>query len=629
MGGTHSSNLMSDVKVLIVGSRNTDKFKFSVRNRSDVLFVRAESINEIHENWINNRDKADPTLVDINYFRLPIFQGLTVCVSRLTTDQWFSVEDKEYLITQLTENGAGVSDSLTGSTSCVLINEKSGKRYTMAKKWQIPNVHPRWVIDSLKRKAALDFQYYDIDLVSPERIGEGSCLVWDELQSKRKRRRVVADEEDQVKKKPEVWRSIMTDVKQHNALQSKSRDTTWDDGENLEHDEVEKVEEDKAHKPKKIKSFVQLAIESKLFAEKTFKVEFFEDDKMLLLKKTIQSHSGEVLNEDSDTEPDYLIIPSDFPTTAIPIHLKSSRHTHLVTEFFVERSLHYKTIKEDTWGEPFYQEISKGVQDMTISLTGFQGIELLHVSKMLQLSGIKLHDYLTKERDMLMVNYDILRPKSGEHLTAKYPTLFNKDFKLNVQQANIMSTKKKLSFAKANSIPIVTITYLFDSFFKGMLSNINNRECCVYCPKWDHLKEKLRPLTVMDTTRQQMTTGESKPPLPKSDSSLSLPKLPSPIRNKRHDNRSRLVGRAEVSNFKDNLHESVSNDPELQEDDTPKSTQIGYDDSEAGTNLLELLTGASKGKPMARDRAKEQAKPEVRSRTRQAYKEMLNILDND
>lgn len=623
MGGTHSSNLMSDVTVLVVGDRNTDKFRFSVKNRSDVKFIRPEAIIEIHKRWLNSDDKKDPNALDIDQFLLPIFDGFKICLSRVNTDEHFNGDEKTELIKIITDHGGEVSDSLTGSTTCVITNEKTGKRYTMSRKWKIPNVHPLWVLHCVKRKAALEFNYYDIDVVEQiKNIGEGSCKVWDGLK-KHKRRNVVIDPEEQVKKKPDIWNTIMSEAKK-SVTSSKRRDEEWDEDQNEDDDDID-LNVPVVNTSKKL-SFIELPVTSELFANKSFKVEFFDDEKTATLVKTILSHSGQVIQtDDPDSSPSYYIIPSDFSTLDIPEHLFENPETEVMTEFFIERSLHYNAIKEDTWGKPFFQALPESPR-LSVSITGFQGIELLHVTKMIELSSLQFHEYLTKDRDMLIVNYDLLRAKSGEHLVKKYPTLFDENFKKTASQTSVQSTRNKLSFARKNSTPIVTITFLFETFNSGMIFNINSKDCCIYCPKLVNLKESLMSLTMSDLQR-------SVPPLQKCEtlsSSSSLPKLPSPIRNKRQDKWGRLVGRAPESQFNkqalDNLSTSTGDFPD-EESNQMKSTQIGYGDSEGNVNLLKILKKIDSD-DQHKGRTTSKA-PETRTRTRQGYKDMLGILDNE
>ena len=82
LGGIHYYDLMTDVDYLIVGSRSTEKYIFSVKNRSDIRFIGTDAINAIHKHWL---DGVDETLENLNIknYLLPIFNDMTICFSRI------------------------------------------------------------------------------------------------------------------------------------------------------------------------------------------------------------------------------------------------------------------------------------------------------------------------------------------------------------------------------------------------------------------------------------------------------------------------------------------------------------------------------------------------------------------
>lgn len=628
---------MSDVNILIVGDRNTEKFKFSVKNRYDIRFIKAESIIKIHSIWLNNEDQSDPNLLKIENYLLPIFENFTICLSRVVNDKSHPNEDfsKQNLVNIIKENGGAVSDSLTTTSSCVITNEKSGKRYDMAKKWQIPIIHPLWIIHSLKRKASLDFDYYNIELVKDySKIGEKSCLVWDELLKPRTRKKIVLDEhEDQepiLKKDPKIWNSIMQVANIKSNKPHQKVETSWDEEDEEEQVVTNPVKLEITKSMSKIpeldstKSKISPIVTSNLFKDLTFQIELFDSLKKSTLSKVIESHSGEIVE---DLNPSFLIIPSDFPLENLPSPLQSKKDL-LVTEWFIERCLHYKSIKSDHWGKPFYYSRINSPLDLNISITGFQGIELLHLTKIISLLQFNLHESLNNDRDLLILNIDLLNLDHQHHLFQRFPSLFNSQ-KHDIHRTNTNSTKKKIKFAKQKNIPILTITYLFTIFQIGKIPNINQRDWCVYCPKFANLRKSLQIL--VDTTDNH-TSNKPELTSPKKDQLTkqpSLPKLPSPIRNKRKDNWGRLVGRASKSQLNSLELENPDNQQQDKDinDQIPDSTQISYGNSETNVKLLRLLNREIED-PKKSNEAHDKLEP-PRKRTRAGYKEMLDVLDHD
>ncbi|ONH68222.1 S-M checkpoint control protein rad4 [Cyberlindnera fabianii] len=458
---------------------------------------------------------------------MPTFDGFKICLSRINTDDQFDAADKFELVKFIQENG---------------VEDQS-------------------------------------------KIGESSCLVWDDLR-KRKRKRIITEEEEQIKKKPEIWKSIMDEAKKQASL-PKKHDDAWDEPTIPNDIEKENIN--------------------------TFKIEFFNQTKTNTLIKTIKSHSGIIIANDTDLlldPPSYIIVPSDFPTTDLPSFFFELATTEVLTEFFIERCLHYRQIRLDTWGKPFYQPLINA-PNLDVCITGFQGIELLHITKMLQLTPFKLHDYLTDERDLLIINYDILRSKT-------------------VSQASKVSTKRKLDFSRKNHIPILTIVFLFDSFYNGFVFNINGRDLLYPLSQTGRSQTSLKRAHIKRLRERQTSIQDKNSPSSfphsspnSSSSSSSLPKLPSPVRNKRNDKWGRLVGRAPVSQLgKIELGPSLDKSPDV-EDESFQSTQIGYGEN-LGDKLKSLLSGRDES---IQDKG---VTSEKRKRsTRQGYKEMMNILDNE
>lgn len=619
MGGTHSSNLMSDVNVLIVGDRNTEKFKFSVKHRADLKFVKPEAIIKIHSIWLNNEDQPNPDLINIDNHLLPIFEGFSICLSRISTDDHINADEKKTLIKLIQDNGGIVSDSLTTTSSCLITNEKSGKRYEMSKKWQTPIIHPLWIIHSIKRKAAMDFQYYDIEINDISKIGENSCMAWDDLKKRKKKKIIVEENEEISKKDSEIWNSIMQ-VNNSNKLKLHRKESSWDDElqESLEQQQQQSTIIKKQDSKK-----LSPIITSHLFKDLSFQIEFFESSKKSTLIKVIESHSGKIV----DSFPSFLIIPSDFLLDDLP---KDLQKNELVTEWFIERCLHYNTIKLDDWGKPFLYKLPQ-LPKLDLSVTGFQGVELLHLTKLINLLGFNYHDVLNKDRDLLILNLEIVNINKKSHLFEKFPSLFNtKQMGSKSDTTHINSTRKKIKFSKQKCIPIVSITYLFTIFQERNITNINRRDWCIYCPKLVDLKPKLTKLLGDDSTiSKEKVEKENKNDTQNDEEhkNPSLPQLPSPIRNKRKDNWGRLVGRASKSQL-DSLGSEQQYDDSEFEKDFPKTTQISYGNSETNAKVLKLLNKSDQ-LPNEDKHYNEKSLEPARKRTRANYKEMLDVLDNN
>lgn len=625
MGGIHSSNLTSDVQVLIVGDRNTDKYKFSVKNRYDMIFISPTIIPDLHSKWLNNDDKNDSNFFNLNNYSLPVFYGFNICLARIVDDDLVNSIDKSKFIKIIEENGGKVSDSLTNSNSCLLTNEKSGKRYQVAKKWNIPIIHPEWLNLSVKRNAALEFSFFNIDSIQElSNIGRNCCTVWEKLNEYNNNKKRSFNQIDDIsrttnnnnslllKKKKDEWSSIMNKPSNNFMISSVPLEQNDQQKQNLHTNKTKNTE-----------------IESNLFKNHRFLIKFFNDSQFKTLKKVIESHSGEVLGDLNDLKNDdpnfIIIIPSFFDIINIPIDFKSKT---ILTEWFIERSLHYKSIKIDHWGKPFYTKLNLNI-DLNLSITGFFGIELLHLSKLIDFLKLNLNKFLNTSTDLLIINVDTLNIPKDHQLFKKFPSLFNPNLNKNLNLTNLNSIRKKLKFSKLNFIPILSISYLFEIFSSNTLSNINNIQWCVYCPKYLNINEKIRNLIELenDSSNVQNDTNTNKT----NEKSIKLPKLTSPVRKSANQNNNlgRLVGRASISqldspfistnlelesNYSDRNSNNNSNDNDNGYDENNtndnliKSTQISYDNG--NNNFLNLLNN------------------ENRKRTRAELKQMMSVLED-
>jgi DNA replication regulator DPB11 len=659
MGGIHELHLLSDVKYLIVGSKDTDKYRFCLKNRYDIRFIEVYHVLDMYQKWLKHEK------IDLNCYRLKIFKDMKICLSRLVLDdlisKYFGVSDdletlKSTIMDLVSSNGGDISTSLSFSTHAMVTNDLQGKKYDMAKVWKIPVIHPIWVILSVRRAAVLEYKHYDIQRLDAAHIDNFSDEIVEGLSRKRTREPENDENEAEQKKdliikrkNPKVWDSIMsTSV----IVSKNTKKSEWDDEADSHEDgsrpnnnpfnsiSIPKVSTSSILNPHS----APLKKVSDLFKDKKFLVKFFHLKEQNILKKVIESHSGTILEEGS-SDLDYLIIPSDFEVSKVPAHF---RNYETLTEWFIERSLHYSTLQIDQWGRPFYRPLSKSSQSLkslppkglNIGITGFQGIELLHITKMIEklmivpddlTNAFTLSETLSKDVDLLIVNIDLIKlSSSNNYLTTKNPTLFKQDYnEKDISMSSFKSTKSKMKFAKANQIPIVTISFLFE-FFLGVpddLININFKYWCLYCPRLVNINPRIKSLIVDSTTQ---TEGQQISQIPKAQLEESpdahedsLPKLPSPIRNKRQNKNLRLIGRSKVSYFDSNSnsynHKENFDLDEPQEDEL-RTTQISYANIDDDQNLL----GNSKS-----DDTGAVSNGFKRRTTRGAYKELMDLGNDD
>ncbi|CDK26219.1 unnamed protein product [Kuraishia capsulata CBS 1993] len=544
MGGDYSNDLMSDTTVLVVGDRETEKYRFCVKKRFDVVFVRPNAIKILHEKWLEGDDG-----LDIAHYKLPAFDGLSICVSRIGD------HSKSKFSKLISDNGGVVTDSLTMSSSCVVSTERSGKRYEKAIEWKVPVVHPKWVEDCIRRKATLDMKYYEIDKINAADLGANSCLVWEHVtkdEPKIRQTRQLIPETDEslkiTKKAPSLWGSIMGNLKAQS--KPKNESSTWEEEQVVdEQPQIQDRELAEVSKPKHH--------EQRLFDNFTFAISLFTKAQEETLSRVLISNGSEIASVE-DASSTHILIPSNCTMD----DYTGPKTLPIVTEWFIERSLHYGEIRNDRWGQVLYQKMSNS--GVGISISGFSGIELLHITKLIKYLGCEFHETFRKDRDFLVVNINGLGiPKDSPLFHYRYPEVVEMPAP---SSASLMSTKAKISAAKKWNVHVVSAAFIWEWIDTGLQPSNSNPEWNVYSP----------PANLADSLNTNDASKSNSIPTASAES-LEHAKLPSP-RKKKRKNWGRLVGKAQESQLSAD-NEPISNlFPEPLEE--IQLTQVSYENDD-------------------------------------------------
>lgn len=507
MGGVQYLDLMTDVQYLIVGNRKTQKYQFCIKNRLDIKYLTTEAVFKVHEQWLTGDDDVDKLLDE---YKLPVFSEMSVCFSRveltqsqvkhLLSSSFRRAEEKQFtekqLLKQFTQNGGVAKESLLNNQNCMISADPRGTRYNKAKEWGIPVIHPVWIIDSILRGAALDFDDYLLTS-DPLEIYENGCNVWLELFNKEKRPttrqlpRQAVEEPKKLKrgKRTEIWNSIMD----HTSYEKKGPmavDKTWDeesDSENYE--EIEYV-----------KPVVGMA-RSSLFLGFKFLLVGFTVRESDLLSGGIEAFQGEITTDVDDTSMSHIIIPANrgseasYLLRALPSGIKlmvTSGDIKVVTEFFIEQCMFYKKVVLDRWGQPI-KGLMNSSRKFKVSTTGFTGIELLHIEKLIKFLNLEYCESFSELRDLLILNVNLFK----ESFMKNSPKLFQYPYKdiLNCptyqsgqSSVSLLSAKNKIDAAKKWSIPVVSIAFLWEIFEKSqyksalIIPELNDPQWCIHAP---------------------------------------------------------------------------------------------------------------------------------------------------
>lgn len=495
LGGTYSKDLTKLVNVLIVGNIQTPKYKFVVENRFDIIFVDSEIINTIYDLWLSG---DDITMSDhVNYlkikgikermlkvmydrFHLPIFKSFFIFIGRIECRET-NVKDIEHLINinypLKCISTHFIRDSVSSSNSTIFITDlDQGARFIAAKKDNIPIIHPKWVIDCTRRNAVLDLSEYLLENVkdqSWDEIGRNSCKCWEKIGQIINIKDEVINDDFQPKISSKfnsngnkIWENFMSkEVKTVSELKVKPK--------------LEKQEED-----------------IKLFKNTIFYLYQFDKKHSNILKHVIMKNGGEcyIFTEINFPEDNCIFLcHSTYPVENLP----TSRTW--VTEFYIERCLHYKKLLPfDEWSRPFftYFQIDPSM-GLNVHITGFQGVELLHITKILQYLlpiGIQFNEILNEDTNILIVNLSQLNSIPENHTLRKnkYADMFYPLIESNQIFRNAM--KRKIQFVnEKHPIPLISPGFLIELCYRAWRMKkqnneydsiyLNDKNWCVSSPK--------------------------------------------------------------------------------------------------------------------------------------------------
>ncbi len=438
MGGIFFDDLMADVNVLIVGDHDTEKYKFCAKRRCDIKFVKAEAIYTLFDKWKQGED-FDSSILE--QYISPVFDRISICMSRLSNVEG-ELFNKAYISTLIKDNKGTPTESLLMSTSFVVTTEKTGKRFEKALEWGIPVVYPRWVLDSVRRGAILESTYYDITKNDPTSMGEGSCIVWDQVPP--------GDFDLYDISNPVYVKSQQ--AYRHSSIRQKYT-TSVNSGAN------------------------------NLLSGLCFLTYGFTEAQMAKLDQIITQKGGNLVDS-YENAVTHLLIPSSMPFKAVPGRLKQLIGTHdmaVVNEWFLDGSLFYKQLKFDSWSIP--RNFTNLDLKLRISVSGFSGVEFFHVSKLIEVLGCELVEVFQPNCNLLAVNlYSVGLNKTNSPKLFQYKYADILSCRPHSQTSN-KSTKAKITAAKKWGIPVISLAYLWEISEQGKLPNLLDYRWCIFGPR--------------------------------------------------------------------------------------------------------------------------------------------------
>ncbi|OVF08565.1 putative protein kinase activating protein [Clavispora lusitaniae] len=633
LGGTHYTDLMSSVTYLVVGSRNTEKYRYSVRYRHDVTFLSVSTILDAHARWTAGDDVSAALL----RVQLPLFSSFVVCVarvdrpsseevSRLFGERFrtpprdaipphalkdaFSAQD---IVSVLAHHGAKVSSTLTPACNVIVGTDAAGRRFTMAQQWGIPAVHPLWIYDSCLRGAALDLDDYRVS-TSGTNLYNNASFVWKKLYALRVQRaaQTAPDDEPQridktaLKKSSHIWSSIMDRTRSHTARLV--RDSTWDDASEDEEETPVLLNSSKTKAGTSSSATIKEAATSTLFLGLKFLAVGFSIPQQKVLQRVVDSHQGEIAEgADDETITHILLLVRNGPQanlmlSMLPSAMKrriNSKEVAVVTDWFIERSIFYNRICLDSWCKPL-QGLVPSATRYKVCISGFTGVELLHIEKLIGYLNLEFCDVLNANRDLLIININLFKPafikNSPKLFEYKHKDILHCPVYQNgddSKSVSMISAKNKISAAKKWGIPIVSVAYLWEMIERStnkanlQVPDILDLSWCIFAPQ-----TMARPTTLLDYVRKMSNNFSTQTP---SEGTEDVQvQLPSPRKAKNKLKYGRLAGGGEsltekLKNAREDNEDTLQKGPDDTHDSDDMPTQVGYENQDSLHDKQELM----------------------------------------
>ncbi|KAJ6144936.1 hypothetical protein N7470_008831 [Penicillium chermesinum] len=389
MGAIERPDLTSEVTHLLVGATDSPKYKFVARERNDVVVLKPEWIEAVRVSWMEGED-TDIHALEKQY-KLPTFIGLTLCITGFT-DMGFRTKLHDAAV----ENGAEFRKDLTKSVTHLISRNTEGEKYRFATQWNIKVVTINWFHDCLERGLILDEEKYHPSIPLEEQgVGAWNRPRVDEKKESRRAKTMASENNADLRPRKKLRRSASTKLVGQN-------ENIWGDiigAGFMNETAVSKAPNAMPNEPasKPVLQVAKSFAKESTFAETQprprdeeapkvpdgflggsfFYIHGFSPKQMGVLTRHLEFNGA--LCTDS---------LSEFASPTIP---KTGQGLYIMVPYQTPRSK-----------IPSTDELA--FEYLRICSTGFGGIDLLHVSKLVNLMGASYDEVLTPKASVLICN---------------------------------------------------------------------------------------------------------------------------------------------------------------------------------------------------------------------------------
>lgn len=425
MGAVHKLDLTSDVTHLIVGSIDTPKYRYVAKDRPDICVLRPDFIDAVREAWMEG-DEVDVTSLQRDH-ALPALFGLKLCVT--------GFEDpniRRQLERTICTNGATYTGDLVRQVTHLIAARPEGAKYTHAKQWGIKVVGLKWLDDSLLRGMALDESFYSpempfdqqgigavrssrkVNLAKRARAAEHD--VGGEKDGPRKMRRTASRRLENHSQ--DLWKS----VSEHEVQVDATELDMWnEETQTLRNDSAESPQQHRNSETSKTLHHDSSDRPEGLFTGLHVLIHGFDAKKKKMLSSFLEPNGAVVVGSSKSLETAADSVGCKSPVLLIPYAMPSKlpaipAGTILVTDWWLERCIHFKQFldpQDDALSQPHANSLVPTFQNMTISTTGFNSVDLRQTAIVVELMGATYQEQLQSSTSILVSgSKDVRRDKA-------------------------------------------------------------------------------------------------------------------------------------------------------------------------------------------------------------------------
>jgi len=325
------------------------------------------------------------------------------------------------------QQGAVYSGDLTKQVTHLIAAAPTGAKYKHANLWNIPVVTFKWFEDSLRRGMALEAALYDPTLPEDEQ-GQGAFRTEakprtslgkherdSESQSvdeagKRKLRRTASTRLHS--QSQDMWQDMST----RDGTTEPSVTDQWKDESEAKQPQAQRprIEQVQVRQSDVFSHVSETEVaQDGIFSGRYILIRGFPRDRAGRLQQFLEPNGASVVQTEKELEDAsenvyfksrYLLMPHAFEGTAMqPPAVPAG--TEMVTEWWVERCIHYKRFfepEEDALSRPLWDAKIPDLADVTVCTTGFSGVDFRQTAEAVRLMGATYAERLVPSVSVLL-----------------------------------------------------------------------------------------------------------------------------------------------------------------------------------------------------------------------------------